>query len=174
LRPNCQPGKDLGPQSWKAGLRISLAEFNFSSNSFLCSARSAFQGGAILGPEESENSGETRSGIPSSVPRLGSTVVFEGDFSSAEDIVIQARMKGSLHLQNASLYIDRKALVEASVLAKDVFIYGTMISPVQAGGRVFLAAEADMQGDITADRLSVENGARFRGGVMTGQGKADG
>ncbi|MHB8054098.1 MAG: bactofilin family protein [Candidatus Aminicenantales bacterium] len=127
-----------------------------------------------MGREEIEKSGDTHPDIPPSVPRLGSTVVFEGDFSSAEDIVIQGRVKGSLRLQNASLYIDRKALVEASVSAKDVFVYGTMIGPIQAGGRVFLAAEADMKGDINADRLSVECGARFRGGVMTGQGKAAG
>lgn len=127
-----------------------------------------------MGREDVENSAELHPGIPTSVARLGSTVVFEGDFSSAEDIAIQGRVKGSLHLEGANLYIDRKALVEASISAKDVFVYGTMIGSIQASGRVFLASEADMKGDITTDRLSVENGARYRGGVKTGQGRASG
>jgi cytoskeletal protein CcmA (bactofilin family) len=124
-----------------------------------------------MGREELEKCTDSHPGIPANVARLGATVVFEGDFSSAEDIAIQGKVKGSLRLQNASLYIDRNALVEASVSAKDVFVYGTMVGPVEAAGRVLLAAEANMKGDITADRLSVENGARYRGGVKTGQGR---
>jgi len=127
-----------------------------------------------MGREELEKSVDSHPGIPASVARLGSTVVFEGDFSSAEDIAIQGKVKGSLRLQNASLYIDRKALVEASVSAKDVFVYGTMVGPVQAAGRVLLAAEADMKGDIIADRLAMENGARYKGGIKTGQGRSTG
>lgn len=121
--------------------------------------------------EEFEKPEERPPAIPSAIPRLGPSVVLEGDFSAAEDIHIQGCLKGAIRLQNASLYIDRKARVEASVSAKDVYVYGTLIGPIQATGRVFLSSEADMKGDISAARLSVENGARFRGGVLTGQNK---
>jgi cytoskeletal protein CcmA (bactofilin family) len=119
--------------------------------------------------EELGKPDESRPAIPSALPRLGPSCAVEGDFTAAEDIVIQGRFKGTLRLKDASLYIDRQARVEASVSAKDVFIYGTLIGPVQASGRVFLAAEADMKGDICAARLSVADGARFRGGVVTGK-----
>jgi len=121
--------------------------------------------------DELEKNGDSRPALPSNLPRLGTTGVFEGDFSAAEDFLVQGRFKGSLRLPEANLYIDRNARVEAAVMAKDVYIYGTLIGPVQASGRVFLAAESDVKGDITAARLSVENGARFRGGVLTGQAK---
>jgi cytoskeletal protein CcmA (bactofilin family) len=76
-------------------------------------------------------------------------------------------------LKEASLFIDRKAQVEATVAARDVYVYGTVIGTIQATGRVFLSAEADMKGDISAARLSVEDGARFRGGVVTGKSGAE-
>jgi cytoskeletal protein CcmA (bactofilin family) len=119
--------------------------------------------------EEIGKTDESRPAIPSALPRLGTSSEVEGDFSAAEDLVIQGRFKGSVRLKDASLYIDRQARVEASVSARDVFIYGTLIGAVQATGRVFLAAEADMKGDICAARLSVADGARFRGGVLTGK-----
>ncbi len=121
--------------------------------------------------DDIEKSAESRPAIPAHVPRLGPSGVFEGDFSAAEDFVVQGRFKGSLRIPEADLFIDQKAVVEAAVTAKDVFIYGTLIGPIQASGRVFLAAESDVKGDISAARLSVENGARFRGGVLTGQAR---
>jgi len=112
---------------------------------------------------------ESRPAIPSSAARLGPSFIGEGEFSASEDVVIQGTFKGSLQLKNASLYIDRKAQVEASLSAKDVYVYGTIVGPIRASGRVFLAAESDVKGDISAARLSVEDGARFRGGVVTGK-----
>ena len=121
--------------------------------------------------EELEKSGEPRPAIPSGLPRLGTTGVIEGDFSATEDFLIQGRFAGSIKLAESNLSIDRNARVEASVAARDVYVYGILVGPIQASGRVFLAAEADVKGDITAARLSVENGARFRGGVLTGSAK---
>ena len=117
--------------------------------------------------DESRKSGNFVPVIPADIPRLSSGVVFEGDLTSAEDILIQGQFKGSLHLQNASVYIDRKARVEATVSAGNVYIFGTLIGPVQAAECVFLSAEAEMKGDIAAARLFVQDGARFRGGVQT-------
>jgi cytoskeletal protein CcmA (bactofilin family) len=122
--------------------------------------------------EEVEKFGDPRPAIPANIPRLGTSGVFEGDFSAAEDFLVQGRFKGTLRVPEANLYVDRNARIEAAVSAKDVYIYGTLIGPIQASGRVFLAAESDVKGDISAARLSVENGARFRGGVLTGQAKA--
>jgi cytoskeletal protein CcmA (bactofilin family) len=126
--------------------------------------------GRMDGPKKS---GDSAPAIPANLPRLSSTVVFEGDFSSTEDLLIQGQFKGSLRLQNANLYIDRKARVEATVSAGNVYVYGTLIGPIQATGCVFLSAEADMKGDIAAARLFVEDGARFRGGVQTIQTKSE-
>ncbi|MBN1938287.1 MAG: polymer-forming cytoskeletal protein [Candidatus Aminicenantes bacterium] len=119
-----------------------------------------------------EKNGDPRPAIPANLPRVGTTGVFEGDFSAAEDFCVQGRFKGTLRIPEANLYVDRNARVEAAVTARDVYIYGTLVGPIQASGRVFLAAESDVKGDISAARLSVENGARFRGGVLTGQSKS--
>jgi len=122
--------------------------------------------------EDTEKSGESRPPIPSNIPRLGTTGVFEGDFTANEDFLVQGRFSGTIRLPEANLFIDRNARIEAAVTAKDVYVYGILIGPIQASGRVFLAAESDVKGDISAARLSVENGARFRGGVLTGQAKS--
>jgi len=117
--------------------------------------------------DEAKKSGDSPPVIPADLPRLSSAVVFEGDLTSTEDILIQGQFKGSLRLQNANLYVDRKARVEATVSAANVYIYGTLIGPVQAAECVFLSAEAEMKGDIAAARLFVQDGARFRGSVQT-------
>lgn len=106
--------------------------------------------------------------IPPDIPRLSPGVVFEGELASSEDILIQGEFKGTLRLlPQASVYIDRGARVEASVTAGNVYVFGALIGPAQASACVFLSAEAEMKGDISAARLFVQEGARFRGSVQT-------
>jgi len=121
----------------------------------------------MIRTDEAKKTGNSAPAIPADLPRLSAAVVFEGDLTSTEDVLIQGQFKGTINLPKASLYVDRKARVEANVTAGNVILYGTLIGQVQATECVFLSAESEMKGDIAAARLFVQDGARFRGSVQT-------
>jgi cytoskeletal protein CcmA (bactofilin family) len=104
--------------------------------------------------------------IPSRASRLGPGLSLQAELSGKEDLVLQGNFKGLIGLEGADLYVDLKAEVEAEVDAADVFIYGALTGNVQATGRVLLAPTSCVKGNISAARISIQDGAMFRGAIQ--------
>ena len=108
--------------------------------------------------------------VPSHVARLGPGHHVQGDLTGSEDLVIQGAFKGKIFLLERTLTIDQKAEVEGDIEAGDVFIAGCLAGNIRATGRVVLDASADVRGDILASRISIQDGARFKGAIQMNKG----
>ncbi len=102
---------------------------------------------------------------PEKASSLGPTFLCTGQISGQEDLLIKGTFKGTIRLKNSSLFIDRSAHVEADIMAVNVMLSGDLTGNIQATGKVFLSAEARMKGDIMAAKVSVQDGAQFRGAI---------
>ena len=96
---------------------------------------------------------------------MGPTLIGSGQIDGEEDLVIRGSFKGIIRLKNGSLHIERSAKVEGDIVAVNVELTGSLSGNIQASGRVSLSAEARMKGDIAAARVSIQDGAQFRGGI---------
>ncbi len=96
---------------------------------------------------------------------LGPAVVCVGRITSEEDLTIRGGFQGSLNLGGRKLRIDPGAEVEADVEAGSVVLAGTLTGNIKASGTVTLAREAKMKGDIVAAKVTIQEGAQFRGGI---------
>lgn len=106
--------------------------------------------------------------------RIGKTVVICGELKGSEDLILDGRVEGTISLAESRLTIGPNAIVAADLTAKDVLIQGHMRGNVVASGRVELRAGCNMEGDIRALRLAVEDNAVFRGKVDLTQNAAKG
>ena len=104
--------------------------------------------------------------LPINAARLGPGHHFQGDLTGSEDLVIQGSFKGKIFLLERKLTIDLNAEVEGDIEAGDVFVAGSLAGDVRATGRVVLEASADVKGDIVAARISIQDGARFKGAIQ--------
>jgi cytoskeletal protein CcmA (bactofilin family) len=104
--------------------------------------------------------------LPVNAARLGQGHHFQGDLTGSEDLVIQGVFKGKIFLLERTLTIDLKAEVEGDIEAGDVFVAGSLAGNVRATGRVVLEASAEVKGDIVAARISIQDGARFKGAIQ--------
>jgi cytoskeletal protein CcmA (bactofilin family) len=102
---------------------------------------------------------------PEKASSLGSTFLCTGQISGQEDLLIKGTFKGTIRLKNHSLFIEKSARVEADIVAVNVMLSGDLTGNIQATGKVFLSSEAKMKGDITAAKISVQDGAQFRGAI---------
>jgi cytoskeletal protein CcmA (bactofilin family) len=102
---------------------------------------------------------------PEKASSLGSTFLCTGQISGQEDLLIKGTFKGTIRLKNYSLFIEKSARVEADIVAANVMLSGDLTGNIQATGKVFLSSEAKMKGDITAAKISVQDGAQFRGAI---------
>jgi len=104
---------------------------------------------------------ETRSGAPT---RLGPAVVIQGELTGSEPVLIEGRFQGKISLSR-DLTIAHGARVAAEVRATNVLIYGEVAGNVFATERVVIMETGQVRGDITAPRVSINDGAQFRGGI---------
>ena len=104
--------------------------------------------------------------IPAHAARLGPGHHFQGDLTGSEDLLVQGAFKGKISLPDRAVTVDSKAEIEGDIEAGDVFIAGSVTGNIRAAGRVALDAAARVNGDITAARISIQDGARFKGAIQ--------
>jgi cytoskeletal protein CcmA (bactofilin family) len=111
-------------------------------------------------------------GTPNSERRvvawIGKAVRVEGKVISAEDLTIDGDVEGSIELGGHSLTIGQDANIKADLLAKTVTISGRVKGNVKAVEKVDLLASGSVDGDITAPRFSMADGATVMGKVQAG------
>ncbi len=110
--------------------------------------------------------------IPAPAPieraTIGRSITVRGDVTGDEDLVIQGRVEGSIELEQHSVTIGADGVVNASIVGRVVTIEGHVQGNITAEEQAVLRSSAFVQGDITAPRVVLENGAQFRGGVDMG------
>jgi cytoskeletal protein CcmA (bactofilin family) len=96
---------------------------------------------------------------------IGKTVVICGEVKGSEDLIVDGRVEGTVNLSESRLTIGPNANVAADLTAKDILVMGQVQGNLVASGRVELRAGSQVEGDIRALRLAVEDNAVFRGKV---------
>lgn len=102
--------------------------------------------------------------------RIGKTIVISGEVKGSEDLVLDGRVEGTVNLAENRLTVGPTANIAADLTAKDVLVMGRVQGNIVASGRVELRAGCNLEGDIKALRLAIEDNAVFRGKVDLTQG----
>jgi cytoskeletal protein CcmA (bactofilin family) len=99
------------------------------------------------------------------VAHIGRSVVIKGELSGSEDLYLDGQVEGSIELRDHSLTVGPNGTVKANVSAKGVVIQGKLDGSVTASDRVELRQSAVVTGDVTTQRISIEEGAFLKGKV---------
>lgn len=95
---------------------------------------------------------------------VGAGIIIEGEFSSDEDVVVEGTVRGTLSTSDA-VTIGSDGLVEADVRGMSVSVAGQVTGNIVATDRVDIQAGGRLIGDVKAGRLTIADGASFRGNV---------
>jgi cytoskeletal protein CcmA (bactofilin family) len=96
---------------------------------------------------------------------IGKSVVIKGELSGSEDLYVDGNVEGKIELRNHSLTVGANGNVKADVSAKSVVIQGKLDGSVIASDRVELRKSAVVTGDLTTQRIAIEEGAFLKGKV---------
>lgn len=99
------------------------------------------------------------------VATIGKSVVVKGELSGSEDLVVDGEVEGSITLRGQSLTIGPNGRVRANIDARNVIVHGRVDGNIHASDRVELRKSASLTGDISTARISIEDGAFFKGGI---------
>src|ERR1700731_1597740 len=96
---------------------------------------------------------------------IGKSVVIKGELSGSEDLYVDGNVEGKIELRNHSLTDGPNGNVKANVTPNPVVIQGKLDGAVTASDRVELRKSAVVNGDVTTQRIAIEEGAFLRGKV---------
>jgi cytoskeletal protein CcmA (bactofilin family) len=96
---------------------------------------------------------------------IGPSVHIKGTLSGREDLTVDGRVEGKITLRDHVLTIGANGHIEAELQAKAIVVHGKVVGNVIAEHRVEIAASGTVHGDIRAPRVSIADGAMFRGSI---------
>jgi cytoskeletal protein CcmA (bactofilin family) len=100
----------------------------------------------------------------SKIPVLGKTLLFRGELTAEEDIILQGRVEGSIrHARN--LIIGTEGSVLGDVYANHLTVEGLVEGDLHCTEAVIVRATAQVRGNIFAPRVGIMEGAIFNGRV---------
>ena len=103
---------------------------------------------------------------------IGPSITIKGDVSGDEDLMIQGRIDGKVKLAKHNVTIGTDGHVKADVHGRTVVVEGQVEGDLRAKEQIILRHTARVEGSIAAPRVTLEDGAVFRGGIeMDASGK---
>jgi cytoskeletal protein CcmA (bactofilin family) len=96
---------------------------------------------------------------------IGKSLVIKGEVTGSESLYIDGRVEGSINLPGNRVTVGRNGVVAANINAREVVVLGKVKGNLTASDRVDIRNEGSLTGDVVAQRVSIEDGAFFKGGI---------
>ncbi len=96
---------------------------------------------------------------------IGKSLIIKGEVSGSESLYIDGKIEGAINLPGNRVTIGRNGQVAANIMAREVVVLGKVRGNVHASDRIDIRSEGSLTGDVIAARISIEDGAFFKGGI---------
>jgi cytoskeletal protein CcmA (bactofilin family) len=96
---------------------------------------------------------------------IGKSLVIKGEVTGSESLYVDGRVEGSINLPGNRMTIGRNGVVAANITAREIVVLGKVRGNLMASDRVDIRSEGSLTGDVVAQRISIEDGAYFKGGI---------
>ena len=108
---------------------------------------------------------------PSEPPRradsatIGPSIFIKGDLTGEEDLVVEGRVEGKVDLKQNNVTVGKNGRVRADIFGRVVVVEGEVDGNVFAREQAILRQSGAIRGNITAPRVVLEDGSRFKGSI---------
>ena len=96
---------------------------------------------------------------------IGKGLVIKGEISGSESLFIDGKVEGTINLPGNRVTVGRNGQVAANITSREIVVLGKVRGNITATDRVDIRSEGALTGDVTAARISIEDGAFFKGGI---------
>jgi cytoskeletal protein CcmA (bactofilin family) len=116
-------------------------------------------------PTSSSSSARFGSPAARGAARLGAGLQIKGEITGAEDLQIDGKVDGPISLRGHELTVGSTAQLNSEIHSGEVIVYGKVVGNVHASDRVDIKKDGSVIGDISTARISIEDGAHFKGRI---------
>ena len=127
---------------------------------------------AVAKPTSSAMPRLSRNGLePSSI---GKSFLIKGDINGSGPLHIDGHVEGTVHLPGGQVTVGPNGMVAADITAAEVSVLGSVKGKLTASERVDIRSNGSLIGEVLAARISIEDGAVFKGRVDVGKSNLGG
>ncbi len=112
--------------------------------------------------------GRGRDGGDEKMANIGKSISIKGDLTGNEDLVLEGTVEGRVELPNNQLTVGANGVVRAEIQAKSIVVVGKVTGNIHGSERIEIQATGVVDGDVTAPRLVVAEGAVLNGAIEMG------
>ena len=115
----------------------------------------------------SDSSAYSRPGTPAarSLACIGSSLEIKGRITAEEDLQIDGKVEGPVSIRGHRLTIGRSGQLNSEVASRELVVFGKVTGNINATDRVEIKKDGAVIGDIQTTRISIEDGAIFKGRI---------
>lgn len=103
---------------------------------------------------------------------IGQSIQIKGTITGAENLVIEGSVEGSVELPEHDLTIGESGQVTADLNAKNVRVDGQVGGDIKGSEKVVVSKTGRVRGNIVAPRVTLEDGAKFKGSIDMDPGES--
>jgi cytoskeletal protein CcmA (bactofilin family) len=96
---------------------------------------------------------------------IGPSIHIDGDLRGEEDLIIEGEVSGTVQLKGNGLTVGPHGKVRADVYAHSIFVDGFVEGDLYGSERVSIRKSAHVRGNVVSPRVSLEDGAKFKGSI---------
>ena len=104
---------------------------------------------------------------------IGKSLVIKGEVTGSESLYVDGKIEGTINLPGNRVTVGRNGQVSANITAREIVVLGKVRGNMVASDRVDIRSEGSLTGDVAAQRISIEDGAFFKGGIDIRKPNAD-
>jgi cytoskeletal protein CcmA (bactofilin family) len=103
---------------------------------------------------------------------IGPTIKIKGDITGDENLTIEGSVEGNVELGAHEVCIGQSGRVNANVTAKTIKIEGEVKGDITGNEKVVVSKSGNVRGNIIAPRVTLEDGAKFKGSIDMDPGES--
>ncbi len=103
---------------------------------------------------------------------IGPGIKIKGEVVGDEDLVIKGSVEGTINLSGNEVTVGETGKVKADIKGRTVIINGEVTGDITGGEKVIISKTGHVCGNVIAPRMSLEDGAVFKGSVDMDPGAA--
>jgi cytoskeletal protein CcmA (bactofilin family) len=123
----------------------------------------------ILTSAAQPTAGKPRNGMDPS--RIGKSFRTKGDINGSGELYIDGHVQGTVHLPGDRVTVGPNGTAAADITAAEVSVLGRVQGKLMVNERVDIRKDGSVIGDVSAARISIEDGAVFSGRIDVGKSK---
>jgi cytoskeletal protein CcmA (bactofilin family) len=96
---------------------------------------------------------------------IGTSIEIKGDLRGAEDLHIEGRIDGKIELPQCSVTVGKSGRVNADITSRTIVVMGEVNGDMFGEEQIILRPSSTVHGNLFAPRVTLEDGAKFKGSI---------